>query len=577
MPNVGIKAMRNRLRSGMMYDTGRPEATCDITPSARGWLMKYLDPAGSVEMGRAVGEFSKIPDGTCTFSVDAEIRTIVPLSVPGGDSDDIFPSGSLGFVWSLNIYSFPMFRTGFVALASRRNQEPTQEVLADFAETLNNLPDYRAVADNNWYSLLGSTDWWYLISPLPPTFDLPDPVSGKARTLTSYRLSYKSLTVEHNAPTLVDQGFWIGGHYALDPQPIGLVMSPALEGVNMWLYVTTGSSLIQDYNLTIPQLVQQGFTPVGGNSVVQSSSEWVNIRFSGGGALAHRFSMVLDTGVVWYVGGAVWADSGDVISVSGGNTLPLNNGVRIFSSRAGTSSLAFDFPHRNDGQSVSMQIVADLVQGMERGQSQSIELPASTTDQIAANNPKIEQHLMHESKGAYVVHSKVRSPVFSLTPAGAFSAIQFSTPGFDVNRNHSDGTGIFDSMDRNMTTAVVAIRGIAHADVPVVKLYQGWEGLTNQNTPFGQFGHSGLPKCPEVMTLADNMVMDLTGVYPAVDNFLGAVSGYATEMLSKLLVTDANEPMIARIAKKAIAAGLAETRRRPQSQKSGPKSKGKKT
>jgi len=104
----------------------------------------------------------------------------------------------------------------------------------------------------------------------------------------------------------------------------------------------------------------------------------------------------------------------------------------------------------------------------------------------------------------------MRKPVFELTPASSFGPVQFTTPDYNISRNSNDGSGILDTFDANFSTAVIAVRGIAHANVPVLKLYQGWEGVTNVNTPFGQFGHTGLPRSDCVLQLVDNLTVRTT-------------------------------------------------------------------
>lgn len=520
---------------------------CGMDPNEEGWYFKYLDPAGSVETGRAIGEFSKIPDGLCTFSVDAEIRALDTLTVPTLDTGDE-PPGSIsldGRTWSVTLISYPLFRIGFIAVANVYDYEVSDVVRQELCYELNNLEDYRRVIDAKaWVPFAPSAGdgWFYQIFPLPPTYDLPDPINGGERTVSSYRLAYKSLTIEHNAPTLIDQGFWAGGQYAIDSSSLPMPTMNTSE-VPSWMMVRTiGSGAV----LTIRNLPPDPVPSPG------ASTEYYQLQMLTGGS----YAMNLNPGYTMYSSfGTVWAEFGDVITFTLTPTTFTANSTHV-----GASPLSLPVPAI--GAEDSIRIYLDLPDGDTQGSYSSLELPALTLDQIAANNPKMEQFLMKESGGAYVVHKKLRNPVFRLTPASSYGPLQFTTPGYVSGRNHLDGSGILDSVDANMSTISVCVRGISHANVLVVKLYQGWEGLTNVNTPFGQFGHSGLPRNDEVLALVDNLNVRTTGIYPANDNFLGAIAKFAAGALKNLLASEATVPMLGNIAKRSVETGVGWLQRR---------------
>ena len=126
--------------------------------SAKGWYLKYIDPAGSVETHRAIGEFSKIPDGMCPFSVDAEIRTITNLSCPNVDNSDLPLDGK---TWSLHILSYPLFRIGFIAVASVNNLAMSLTVQQALIQDINNLSNPRDIIDRDvWIPITGQDSWF---------------------------------------------------------------------------------------------------------------------------------------------------------------------------------------------------------------------------------------------------------------------------------------------------------------------------------------------------------------------------------------------------------------------------------
>lgn len=180
------------------------------------WFFKYLDPAGATESGRSVGEYGKIPDGLVKFSVDAEIRTVNVEKCPGLGNSTIPLDGSL---WSLSILSFPTFRLGYIAIANTDDEELNDTVISQLLVFINNIVNWRYYVDDvNWVNFIPNSNWFFRFRILPPTYDLPDVGEGLVRTVTDYRLTYKGITMEANMPTLVDQGYWIGGHYAITPR-----------------------------------------------------------------------------------------------------------------------------------------------------------------------------------------------------------------------------------------------------------------------------------------------------------------------------------------------------------------------
>jgi len=548
---------------------------CGMDSNTEGWYYKYLDPAGSVETARAIGEFSKIPDGLLTFSVDAEIRVLDTLAVPNVQStiDDPVP-GELpvfsGETWSLTIFSYPMFRTAYIAVANQFDREISTVIAGELAFVLNNLNDYRENIDRNEWSPFAQSiesGWYYWIKPLPPTYNLADPVSGDQRSLTSYRLSYKSLTIEHNAPTLVDQGFWIGGHYALDPTPVqqqGQVteMVPSfVHSTATATWTVAGGLLDVRAHLRIPNLPQVAV--ITGPAVINPG-----LRFD----ITTTASFDLSSPITFSLSGfetmynpfeTIFADSSDVVTIIASSSTT----IQFSSSRGGSIPFTITIPAIGGivavGAESVTQIYLDIPAELFGNRtSNQIEFPAYNPSQVAANNPKMEQFLMKETNGAYIVHKKMRKPVFEVTPAGSFGPVQFTTPDYDVARNTNDGSGILDTIDANMSTASICVRGIAHANVIVVKLYQGWEGVTNVNTPFGQFGHTGLERNDSVMQLVDNLTVRTTGVYPANDNFLGMIAKFAAGALKSLLSSEATPNLLGNLAQGVINRGLSSANNR---------------
>ena len=161
---------------------------------------------------------------------------------------------------------------------------------------------------------------------------------------------------------------------------------------------------------------------------------------------------------------------------------------------------------------------------------------------------------MKESNGVYMVHSKIQRAKFDFTPAGAHGSAVLTSPGYDPVPDYDPDVGIRDTCDVVLSSAVSRISGISISNVLVVKGYFDWEGVAMQNTSMGQFGHAGLPHCGPTLDLAASLTSELTGVYPANDNFLGSLTVLADEAIHRLLKSEMTENAIKHIGNKAVTA-----------------------
>lgn len=531
--------------------------TLDINPDNTGWYFKYLDPAGATESGRALGEFSKIPDGLCKFSVDAEMRSIYneecPLVQHGGVPLD-------GKNWSITVFSLPMFRANYIAIANTDDEEITQSMVSSVCSQINYLNDwYETSRSGSWNKLPGTNTYWKIRNN-PPMADMPEPINSAVRTVSDYRLTYKGMTIESNAPTLVDQGYWIGGHYAISPKELPLIsedefakMSTGVisvtteEGsrhrVEIRAHLTIEGSVPSHWTVTAVQLNLWHFARVP--AAPNYAPTWVSFKLNEGSTLRYRPR------------GEIFADHEDTVGLAMQWETADRHNLKIIlrSSRDGQDDIELIVPSftvwsDRDFQLASVNEGGEGVDGGAR-LMKTFELPPSEINEIAANNPKVEQFLTKESGGAYLVHSKIRNPVFQLVNSGAYGVVKFRSPD---GADFGDDTGVRDTVDANFSTAVASFRGISQAQTLVIKTFAGWEGVTTQNTPFGQFAHCGLLKNDEILNAADNLATSLTGVYPANDNFAAVVASFAASALSGLLKGQSSASVVQGLCESAVSA-----------------------
>lgn len=493
---------------------------------ALGWFYKYMDPAGAVESGKALGEFTKVPDGLLRFSVDAEQRPIVVEECPGVGAGAIPLDGEQ---WSVSFISAPCFRLNYIAVASPLDLELDVVTINQLVQHLNNLTDWRSLADGPWQ--LFAENWYFRIRVLPNTFQMAD-ANGYTDGISQFRKSYKGITFEFNAPTLVDQGWWVGGHVAVKPRPVSV---PANED-----FTASAATIVLRSRHTNQQPNAVGFTfpPIPAGTSVTTIGAGVLLESVGGNNLAVNanfvstnvtgdgFSFVTPLDI--RKDGAIWAGVGDTVTVALDNPTVVT--WEMSSSRAGST------PYILRTASIGVEAVEGFDVGLRAvGYNRlSLELPALTSEELTTNNPKIEQFLCKESGGAYIVHYKMNNPVFEMTGEENFGAFKFHYPTYDRELNADGPRGIVDTWENNFSTAVVHFRGLSKAATIVSKTYDGWEGVTNTVGELGQFAHTGAGEEDELLQLASRLQNELTGVYQADDNFAAIVSLLASKAISFL-------------------------------------------
>lgn len=518
--------------------------------SALGWYYKYMDPAGAVESGRALGEFTKIPDGLLRFSVDAEQRTVNTEEAPG--VTDTLPLA--GNLWSATIISFPCFRLNYIIVANLDNNSMSPEVATAFISTINNMVNWRDNVTGAWIQFYDR--WFYKIRVHPNTYDMTD-AGDRTDSVTQFRLTCKGVTTEFNAPTLIDQGWWVGGHVPIKPRvesiPATDSTSEGTASVNVVGIVSGAPAFPATWNFSFPPLrTTAALTMIGSGSVLPTVGLELSFQVTSGG---------VGSGVSFEVGSylthndAPWAAVGDIVSIvltSSTGTTPTNLvSLFLLTNETNDAIPSIELSVGGFGQAFEGFVVGQAFNGFNR---LSLDLPALTPDQLIVNNPKIEQFLCKESGGSYLVHYKMANPVFEMTGEENFGAFRFHYPSYDLVNNADSLRGIIDTWENNFTTAVCHFQGISTSASLVVKTYMGWEGTTNAGGTLGQFAHTGLDDEPELLHLAEKLQEDLTGVYEENDNMAATVALIAGNALSNLMKGEATTSVIKGVANSALGA-----------------------
>nr|AMQ67164.1 capsid protein precursor [Providence virus] len=517
----------------------------DPSEGAVGWFYKYMDPAGAVESGKALGEFSKVPDGLLRYSVDAEQRPIVTIECPTVPESDLPLDGKL---WRVSFISLPAFRVNFIALANINNEALTLETRNTFIQTLNNLTNWRDLGTGQWAQF--APGWYYSIHVLPNTYAMAE-TGERTDSVTQFRKVYKGITFEFNAPTLIDQGWWVGAHIPVKPQSETIPAAERFSAGSMT--VSTSDAFLMPAATTarliwsITPLPAAPVTITGSTGSVQNTSgQFFSAELTGNTSTVFAFtspaSIIAD--------GEPFADEGDTVTLTMTTITATGVTYSVSSTLAGSAVIVRN-TIKGAGVSITPVTIGIDTEAVNR---LSIEMPALTTEEVTTNVPKYEQFLCKESGGAYIVHYKMNNPVFEMTGEENFGGFQFHYPGYNPDNNALGLRGIIDTFENNFSCAVVHFWGISQSATIICKTYDGWEGTTNAGSTVGQFAHTGAEEEDEVVQLANRLQMELTGVYQADDNFAGTVSALASIGLGLLGKSSATPSVIKGIAQQAIGA-----------------------
>lgn len=526
-----------------------------ISESALGWYYKYMDPAGAVEAGKAFGEFSKIPDGQLRFSVDGEQRPIVLEECPLTDTSETDLGNQL---WSISFVSVPCFRLNYIAIASTMNEEIDLTVSNALLRTINNIVNWRSIAETEWREFL--PNWFYRIRVLPNTYQMADE-RGYTDGITAFRKTCRGVTFEFNAPTIFDQGWWVGGHFPIRPRPISVPTNGeftdtaiSIETLSLWPATATGN--VADVLISIPGLPQTVVAnPTTGVTTTDEGAGSFNKRLvfpSTSTGVGSGFSFITPVNII--IDNEIWAAEGNTVTMLISSQSRPSVTWTLSSSNPSATEIVITTPDLHEIGSVALQLGL-ATEGYNR---MSLEMPPLTTAELTANNPKIQQHLCKDSGGAYLVHYNMQiAMAFEMTGETNFGNFRFHYPGYPELFNLDGDRGIIDTWENNFSTAVVHFRGISKAATIVTKTYDGWEGTTSTSSELGQFAHTGLEEEDEILQLARRLQNELTGVYQEQDNFAALVACLASKALSGIargLVTNSTIKAAAESAVGAVTA-----------------------
>lgn len=246
--------------------------------------------------------------------------------------------------------------------------------------------------------------------------------------------------------------------------------------------------------------------------------------------------------------GTPWALAGDTITLTVNIATGSQFRVTLSSSLAGSIDILSPTMGNSNRRWTLEMLTATESTAVNK---LSIEMPSLTSDELTTNNPKIEQFLCKESGGAYIVHYKMNNPVFEMTGEENFGFFQFHYPSYAADDVFGQ-RGIQDTFENNFSSAVVHFWGISKSASIVAKTYDGWEGTTSTSSTVGQFAHTGAQEETEIIQLAGDLQAELTGVYPADDNFAALVSTLAGKALGAVMKSSATPSIIKSVAQQAV-------------------------
>lgn len=524
---------------------------CTLNSDAASWAVTYVDPAGAVEIGAVLGENMKIPDGLLKQSLGGAQRLVFEERCPGVSNSEINLNGAL---WSGAIIHIPCFRVAYIIVYNNLNAQLSIQVIGMLCDVLNNIVDWRAKVDVIEPISFADGGWFYQIRVFAPNYAIPDRSDSSTTSVESWRTTSRALEARANMPTLLNQGWWVGGHY---PNQKNTISAADVEG--------SGHLHLLQFSRggTRSDIAWEGIPPGAGSSPAQlPAASWAFVGLpSGVFSWAVNVTAATTVGVVTVVVPDGWIIT--VVPAAGGTPVTVGAAGQTFELTDNRTGTAFQirynggadvlsYPYTGTDALINITTYNALEEVVVNRNRTALRLPPMLSSELVANNPKFNLELFQQGRGPYLVESKMQQPVFAVTPADQFGSLQFSYTGYERNHALPGSLGIRDSYDSNFSTGIMHWHGYSQASTLVVECWMGWEGVPAENTPMGQFAAGGLPRNDELLELMDTIQDQVTGVYDTEDNSAALIASIAVDSLSKLFARDATPAVVKSLAPAAI-------------------------
>lgn len=520
---------------GVITDKG-PTTLCQLSDAAMNWVIRYTDPCG---VHHRFSGPHRIPDGAVPFSAPAEVRFVDTLYRPNQTLAETDQTGKNGS-WLYMLV--PILRAVGIVLFNDESKEFNNEIMVAFCKAWANsvAGDRQAVVFPNWVKFhssesLGNTYFTVLQSSALSKI-LPPSEAGDSPLLNQFRNSAYGLVMQHNTPTLFDQGTSVTAVFNCNSsfQEVSFDSLTGFNGVYFnWLPTNAFLEVRSPAGEQIDAM--SDFAYSGGSFPSPVFESQVTVRSSSGQFsisvgdscryLNDNFTLVIEN-----------ITKSTVFRLAD-LTLTSNQSVRMY----------FRFTEQPDDKTEI---------GSYNNRINVITLPPVRQDDVLQSDTSGVQTILKEYGGVYLVN-EIFEPVFSMAEANAYSKIVFSTEGFNLDDAANPTLGWYDTMDVNFGIAVGNMQTIPYAAAPFTKIVRDDEQVPSTGSIVGLYATTTEPPDDVAMMIAKALKAKLPHGLPASANGFGTLFKLVSKVISKVPVAAAHAYNIAHTVSGVVDSVLA--------------------
>jgi len=541
---MGPKAqrLRQRIRSaapgtisdmGARVGTRKMAMTAAMSTEGRGWGEKYVDPAG---VHHDVAGVKRVPDGAIPISLGGEVRYLETTYRPN-QVDKTTDIGERNGSWMFILA--PMLRALGIIIFNAKGLDFSKDVRIGFCRAwAQQVRNRESVSYPNWVSFSSDDDptidgqltpvnYFTVCASTALSQIIAPSEAGDSVLISQFRFCSYGLVVNHNTPTLLDQGTCAMARFNTNKSK-HTFKSDSVSGFNeFYMQSLSGGQGVVAIDVLSPAgeviPVLEDFKYVGTlpSPTVTSEAQVRNVSGSLFIKVGDSFHYELISGFV------------NLVNDTSNQQLRLHN---ILETAQHSTRLYFRHIETEDDVTVVGEYEPVVT---------VISLPPFTQAEIMQANPDAVQQKLKDHEGFYLPN-QAWEPVFNMTESSDYSKVVFSTLGFDINEASDLNTGWFDSVDQNFGISVANMQNVAYAASPLVKIMRGDEYVPSGNSVLGLFATATVEKDDIALLVGRDMMNALPHGLPAEYNGFGTLFSMVSSVMGKMSLAAAHTTNISR-------------------------------
>jgi len=477
---VSAASVGSGLKPHEMNEFFRENAS--LTECGQGWVHAYIDPCGVHGSGL---DIKRVGDGAMPISAMAEFRFLDTITLPFNEAASVDVSGRN---FSLLILQLPIMRALSVIVCHIRSREFDTEVMTSFSRAFANIPSRESAYYPKWVpcdlsdtepGVVGPVLFFTVIAPSALKAIQEPNEAGISTLLNQFRYTSYGVELDHNTPTLYDQGTFVTACFNCSVEPFSYVENHVRGFDPFYLNSVRLAPTLFDFTPTISGVQAEALSALRYIGSLPSPEFTLDFTLRNGSG-----SVVFQPGdVLEYVeeANAVRLRStttGVYISV-GSTLLNLNNQTRLYARVALIDAL-------------TEQIVPN------DGQLNKLILPPVTQADIQQMNVSAVHGLLKDCRGG-IFHkpqfnsprcylpNRIWRPIFDPQDSNNFRKCIIVNDEVPLADLVDPTTGWSDSFDRNFGWGVMNLQSVPWAAAPFLHAVRSDEQVPGHNSIIGAY------------------------------------------------------------------------------------------